>query len=90
MNVAENDGPPQLSDALLWLLEISGKEYMVRGRGYVGSIADLERIVLKTDEQGTPVLVRDVGSVALGPEIRRGVSDLDGRGDVVGTIKINA
>jgi len=58
------------------LLEISGREYMVRGRGYVGSTKDLEAVVLKTDERGTPVLVRDVGHVALGPEIRRGVSDL--------------
>jgi Cu(I)/Ag(I) efflux system membrane protein CusA/SilA len=70
------------------LLEFSGKEYMVRGRGYVKSKADLESIVLKTDTNGTPVLLGDVGSVALGPEIRRGVSDLDGRGDVVGGIVV--
>jgi Cu(I)/Ag(I) efflux system membrane protein CusA/SilA len=47
---------------------------MVRGRGYVRSVEDIEKIVLKTDDRGTPVLVRDVGSVALGPEIRRGVT----------------
>ncbi|HEY2946217.1 MAG TPA: efflux RND transporter permease subunit, partial [Vicinamibacteria bacterium] len=70
------------------LLEFSGREYMVRGRGYVKSTADLERIVLKTDERGTPVLLRDVGQVSLGPEIRRGVSDLDGRGDAVGGIVV--
>ena len=70
------------------LLEFSGREYMVRGRGYVKSTDDLEQIVLKTDERGTPVLLRDVGQVALGPEIRRGVSDLDGRGDVVGGIVV--
>jgi copper/silver efflux system protein len=70
------------------LLEFSGREYMVRGRGYVKSVADLEQIVLKTDERGTPVLLRDVGEVTLGPEIRRGVSDLDGRGDVVGGIVV--
>jgi Cu(I)/Ag(I) efflux system membrane protein CusA/SilA len=70
------------------LLEFSGKEYMVRGRGYVRSKEDLERIVLKTDERGTPVLVRDVGSVSLGPEIRRGVSDLDGQGDAVSGIVV--
>jgi Cu(I)/Ag(I) efflux system membrane protein CusA/SilA len=70
------------------LLEFSGREYMVRGRGYVKSTADLEQIVLKTDERGTPVLLRDVGRVALGPEIRRGVTDLDGRGDVVGGIVV--
>jgi Cu(I)/Ag(I) efflux system membrane protein CusA/SilA len=70
------------------LLELAGKEYMVRGRGYVKDKRDLEQIVLKTDERGTPVLVRDVGSVALGPEIRRGVSDLDGQGDAVGGIVV--
>src|SRR5512136_2261590 len=63
------------------LRELSGKEFMVRGRGYVRSKEDLEQIVLKTDERGTPVLLRDVGSVALGPELRRGVSDLNGHGD---------
>jgi Cu(I)/Ag(I) efflux system membrane protein CusA/SilA len=70
------------------LLEASGREYMVRGRGYVKSLADLEQAVLKTDERGTPVLLRDVAQVALGPEIRRGVSDLDGKGDAVGGIVV--
>jgi Cu(I)/Ag(I) efflux system membrane protein CusA/SilA len=70
------------------VLELAGKEYMVRGRGYAGSKEDLEQIVLKTDARGTPVLVRDVGAVALGPEMRRGVSDLDGRGDTVGGIVV--
>jgi Cu(I)/Ag(I) efflux system membrane protein CusA/SilA len=70
------------------LLEFSGREYMVRGRGYVKSVADLEQVVLKTDARGTPVLLRDVASVALGPEIRRGVSDLDGTGDAVGGIVV--
>jgi Cu(I)/Ag(I) efflux system membrane protein CusA/SilA len=70
------------------LLELTGREYMVRGRGYVKSVSDLEQTVLKTDERGTPVLLRDVGDVALGPEIRRGVTDLDGRGDVVAGIVV--
>jgi Cu(I)/Ag(I) efflux system membrane protein CusA/SilA len=70
------------------LLEFSGREYMVRGRGYVKSVADLEQVVLKTDARGTPVLLRDVASVALGPEIRRGVSDLNGTGDAVGGIVV--
>jgi Cu(I)/Ag(I) efflux system membrane protein CusA/SilA len=70
------------------LLELSGREYMVRGRGYVRSVRDLENVVLKTDERGTPVLLRDVGVVALGPEIRRGVGDLDGLGDTVGGIVV--
>ncbi|HET8646333.1 MAG TPA: efflux RND transporter permease subunit, partial [Vicinamibacteria bacterium] len=70
------------------LLELSGREFMVRGRGYVKNQGDLESVVLKTDDRGTPVLVRDVGWVALGPEMRRGVSDLDGRGDVAGGVVV--
>ena len=69
------------------LVELSGREYMVRGRGYVKSIADLEKLVLKS-EGGTPIQVKDVAKVALGPEIRRGVADMDGQGDVVGGIVV--
>ena len=69
------------------LVELSGREYMVRGRGYVKSAADLERLVLKT-EGGTPIQVKDVAQIALGPEMRRGVADLDGKGDVVGGIVV--
>jgi len=69
------------------LVEISGREYMVRGRGYVKSLKDLEDLVLKT-ENGTPVTVKDVAQVTLGPEMRRGVADLDGQGDVVGGIVV--
>ncbi len=68
------------------LMEIGGAEYMVRGRGYAKSTADLENIVVKTDNKGTPILVRNVASVVMGPQIRRGVSDLDGEGDTVGGI----
>ncbi len=69
------------------LVEFSGREYMVRGRGYVKSIQDLESLVLRS-EGGTPVLVKDVATVSLGPELRRGVADLDGEGDVVGGIVV--
>jgi Cu(I)/Ag(I) efflux system membrane protein CusA/SilA len=69
------------------LVELSGREYMVRGRGYVKSIPDLEKLVLKT-EGGTPITVKDVATVALGPEIRRGIADYDGKGDVVGGIVV--
>ncbi|HEY6877116.1 MAG TPA: CusA/CzcA family heavy metal efflux RND transporter, partial [Polyangiales bacterium] len=69
------------------LVELAGREYMVRGRGYVKSIRDIESLVLKT-EGGTPVTVKDVATVALGPEMRRGVADLDGQGDVVGGIVV--
>ena len=69
------------------LLEFSGAEYMVRGHGYAKSTQDLEQIVVGTDAQGTPVLLKSLGSVSIGPEIRRGVADLDGQGDVVtGTV----
>ncbi len=69
------------------LVELSGREYMVRGRGYVKSLQDLEQLVLKT-EGGTPITVKDVAQVTLGPEMRRGVADLDGQGDVVGGIVV--
>jgi Cu(I)/Ag(I) efflux system membrane protein CusA/SilA len=66
------------------LLEFSGAEYMVRGRGYARSVGDLEDIVVGASKDHTPVLVKNVASVAIGPDIRRGVVDLDGEGDVVG------
>ncbi len=69
------------------LVEMAGREYMVRGRGYVRSVTDLELLVLKA-EGGAPVTVRDVASVTLGPEMRRGIADLDGKGDVVGGIVV--
>jgi len=69
------------------LLELSGREYMVRGRGYVKNIKDIEDIVLRADG-GTPVLIKDVAKVALGPEMRRGVADYNGQGDVVGGIVV--
>jgi len=70
------------------LLEWSGAEYMVRGHGYARSVGDFEKVVLKTGPGGVPVLLSDVGRVELGPEIRRGVSDLDGLGDTVGGIVV--
>ncbi len=66
------------------LLEFSGAEYMVRGRGYIKSISDIEQIVVSTDKNGTPVLVKNLATVSLGPDIRRGLMDLDGQGDAVG------
>lgn len=70
------------------LLEWSGTEYMVRGRGYAKTPQDFEQIVLKVGPGGVPVLLRDVARVDLGPEIRRGVADLDGLGDHVGGIVV--
>ncbi|MBI4817430.1 MAG: efflux RND transporter permease subunit [Deltaproteobacteria bacterium] len=69
------------------LVELSGREHMVRGRGYVKNIRDIENIVLRS-EGGTPVLIRDVAKVALGPEMRRGIADYNGKGDVVGGIVV--
>ena len=70
------------------LLEFAGREYMVRGQGYLTSAADIEVISLGADSRGTPIRVTDVGEVRLGPDIRRGVAELDGRGEVVGGIVI--
>ncbi|MFO1520116.1 MAG: CusA/CzcA family heavy metal efflux RND transporter [bacterium] len=71
------------------LVEMAGAEYMVRGRGYIQSTRDIENIVLKTNPKtGTPVLVKDVARVELGPDLRRGVADLNGEGDTVGGIVV--
>jgi Cu(I)/Ag(I) efflux system membrane protein CusA/SilA len=70
------------------LLEITGTEYMVTGRGYLKSIRDIEETVIMNDAHGVPVKIRNVATVGLGPEIRRGVSELDGVGEVVGGIVV--
>ncbi|MFN8625299.1 MAG: CusA/CzcA family heavy metal efflux RND transporter [Candidatus Binatia bacterium] len=70
------------------VVEFAGAEYMVRGRGYARSIADIEDIVVGQDGNGTPIRVRELGRVVLGPEMRRGVADLDGMGDTVGGIVV--
>ena len=69
------------------LIEFGGTEYMVRGRGYARSVKDFEDIVL-TSQNGTPIRVRDVGTVVVGPELRRGASDLDGTGEAVSGIVV--
>ena len=70
------------------LLELAGREYMVRGRGYLTSLDDIRRVSLGADARGTPIRVGDVASVQLGPDIRRGVAELDGKGEVVGGIVV--
>lgn len=71
------------------LVEFSGREYMVRGRGYIKQLEDVGNIVVGTSKQGgTPVLIKNLGTVTLGPDIRRGIADLDGEGEVVGAIVI--
>jgi len=70
------------------VLEFSGVEYMVRGRGYLKGIKDLENIAVGGNGRGTPVYLKDVASIQLGPEIRRGLAELDGRGEVAGGIVV--
>jgi Cu(I)/Ag(I) efflux system membrane protein CusA/SilA len=70
------------------LVEFAGAEYMVRGRGYARSITDIANIVVGQDTRGTPIRVQDLGRVVLGPEMRRGIADLDGLGDTVGGIVV--
>lgn len=69
------------------LLEFGGAEYMIRGHGYVGSPSDIEDAVLVAVD-GTPIRVRDVGKVVIGPDMRRGATDLNGTGEVVSGIVI--
>jgi Cu(I)/Ag(I) efflux system membrane protein CusA/SilA len=68
------------------VIEMAEAEYMVRATGYVKSIADLERIPVMATDAGTPVLLRDVAEVRLGPEMRRGIGELDGEGEAVGGV----
>ncbi len=70
------------------LIEIAGAEYMIRGRGYARSKEDLEQVVLKLSDNGVPIRVADVGHVTLGPDLRRGVADLNGEGEVAAGIVI--
>jgi Cu(I)/Ag(I) efflux system membrane protein CusA/SilA len=70
------------------VVEWTGREYMVRGRGYIQSVSDIELVSLGTQPDGTPILVKDVARVHLGPDMRRGVAELNGEGDVAGGIVV--
>src|SRR2546428_91085 len=70
------------------VLEMTGTEYVIRGLGYFRSIEDIELVTVGTDGRGTPILVRDIARVQLGPEQRRGVAELDGKGQTVGGMVI--
>ncbi|CZG46795.1 Cation efflux system protein CusA [Legionella pneumophila] len=70
------------------VIEFSGVEYMIRGRGYIKSTEDIEKIAVGTNANGTPILLRDVATVQLGSDMRRGVVDLNGQGEAVGGIVI--
>lgn len=67
-------------------IEMAETEFMVRSRGYIQSVQDLENVVVMATPQGTPILVRDLAEVRIGPEMRRGVAELDGQGEVAGGI----
>ena len=69
------------------LIELGGAEYMIRGLGYLRSLSDLETVPVAS-KNGTPVLVRDLGSVSFGPDIRRGVAEWNGEGETVGGIVV--
>jgi len=70
------------------LIELAETELMVRGRGYLQSVRDLEQVSVGTDAEGTPILLKSLGSVQLGPELRRGLTDLDGEGEVAAGIVV--
>src|SRR5438128_8693902 len=70
------------------VVEFTGKEYLVRARGYIQGVQDIERLSLGTDGKGTPVLISDVARVELGPDRRRGVAELNGEGEVTGGIVV--
>lgn len=71
------------------VVEYSGREYMVRGLGYLQHVEDLQKVVVGTNEGGTPIYLRDVANVHLGPEMRRGFAELNGEGQVAGGIVIS-
>jgi copper/silver efflux system protein len=70
------------------LMEFGGTEYMIRGRGYATSLDNFRDIVVATPANGTPIRIKDLGEVVTGPDIRRGVADIDGAGEVVSGIVI--
>ncbi|GJL51308.1 MAG: hypothetical protein NPIRA01_25350 [Nitrospirales bacterium] len=70
------------------VIEASEREYMVRGRGYVQSLDDLRNVSLGTDGKGTPITVHEVATVTLGPDLRRGLLELNGQGETVGGIVV--
>ena len=70
------------------LLDFGGTEYMVRGRGYANSPEDFQNIVVTTAEDGTPIRVKDLGEVVEGPDLRRGITDLNGGGEVVSGVVV--
>ena len=76
------------ADVGAMVVELAEREYMVRGLGYLKSLGDIENVVVSATAGGTPVRVAELGRVTVGPAVRRGVAELDGRGDAVGGIVV--
>ncbi len=76
------------ADVGAMMVELSEREFMIRSLGYLEGIEDVEGVVVGSTETGVPIRVADVATVQLAPDVRRGVADLDGRGDVVGGIVV--
>jgi copper/silver efflux system protein len=76
------------NDVGAMVIELSEREHMVRGLGYLKSISDIENVVVGATSTGTPIRVAELGRVTVGPAVRRGVAELDGRGDAVGGIVV--
>ena len=70
------------------VIELAGTEYMVRGRGYIGSLDDLRAVTVGVGPGGTPILLRDVASISRGPDMRRGLAEFNGTGEAVGGIVV--
>ena len=70
------------------VIEMAEAEYMVRSGGYIKSLEDLETIPLTVSESGTPILLGDLANISIGPQMRRGIAELDGEGEVVGGVII--
>ena len=76
------------ADVGAMVLELSEREYMVRGLGYLRGLSDIENVVVAATSGGTPIRVAELGRVSVGPAVRRGIAELDGRGDAVGAIVV--
>jgi len=70
------------------VVELAEAEYMIRARGYLGNVEDIETIPVSVSDDGTPILIRDLAEVRLGPQMRRGIAELDGEGEVVGGVVV--
>ncbi len=76
------------ADVGAMVVELSEREYMVRGLGYLKGVADIENVVVGATQSGTPIRIASLGQVSVGPAVRRGIADLDGRGEAVGGIVV--